>query len=593
MFHYRQCLTHGVADRNLTKRLKFIMFLKKKSVPVRDCHPEEIKTRTAQRLISSIWLYLKPEYRDYKTLVLMRNDKELEIARENQALGFDDEYTINDVLNRVLLEACETPLSDTHRLEMINSSVDFEISREIQATRVDTAALEILSNTTNTRKIVISDFYMPSSDLSRILKHHNLLHYFDFVYSSCDHKLNKKSGRLFRYIQKKHDLEFNNWIHIGDNLHADVEMANKSGLQGYHHFIKAEEVRRDAFRQSFINRPFELSSIVPELELARGGKTLSCGSLLGKVDDTLMLPFAAMGLEIIEAVSAVNTKTIYFLGTETAFLQRLVNSILNSTGESGKYECKMIAPDIKALHLAATKKISPDILFKAWHRDGMRTFDSLLPAVGFDIEPFQPLLEKHSLTLDKEISGLFAPAVCNFFADLSVQEIMQARINECKNVVKVEMNANGLAHENSAFLVSTDWHADLQDSISSVLLGVRLHGFYLGLQNPVMPPIDYHSKRGFFFEFNTRTSERELRLSQFSEPLAFIVENKVHDNKIKALQNQIVESATVLARLASKRALPAYELMPLSFEILERFFTNPPRAIASSYNFTQNSITDQ
>jgi len=551
----------------------------------RDCHPEEIKTRVAQRLISLIWLHLKPEYRDYKTLVLMRNDKEVEIARENQTQGFDDEYVIQDVFERVLLEACKTPLPSKLFLETINMLVDFEVAIEIQATRVDEAALQILSQTSDLKKIVISDFYMSSPDLSKILAHHNLLKYFSLVVSSCDHKVNKKSGKLFQYLQQQHGYDTNNWIHVGDNLHADVEMANKNGLKGHHHFIPDEEKRRDQFRQSFANRPFGKVNMARELELARSKNPGQAENIPNLIENNaLALPFAVMGLDVIEIAAGVGVNTIYFIGNESKFLQRVVESILLRTGEGDAYECKRITLDQKILHLAGALNVSPDLLYRSWHRNGMRTFETLLPSIGLEVEPFEELLKKHSLSIDNEISGLFAPAVCNFFFDKDVQNLVQARIDECRIIIESDLKSFGVADEDTILLISTDWHADMQDSLSNILPGVRLHGYYLGLQNPVIPPREFHSKRGFFFEFNTRSSEQEMKLARFSEPLSFIVENPTGDVSIEKLQNHIITNATVLAEVLSKRAIPPYEMMPLSFEAFERFFTNPPKQIARCYN---------
>ncbi|MCV5404301.1 hypothetical protein OFM88_32650, partial [Escherichia coli] len=73
--------------------------------------------------------------------------------------------------------------------------------------------------------IFLSDFYTSSTDLTELLVSAGLdQSVISDGVSSIDERLNKRSGRLFDFIQQKYQLAGVDWIHIGDNEWSDVQM---------------------------------------------------------------------------------------------------------------------------------------------------------------------------------------------------------------------------------------------------------------------------------------------------------------------------------------------------------------------------------
>lgn len=75
----------------------------------------------------------------------------------------------------------------------------------------------------------ISDMYLDSTTLKKILVREECALPDEKVYVSCECGDRKDSGVLFDIIKKK--LNPNDWLHYGDNKHSDVAMPRKHGIR--------------------------------------------------------------------------------------------------------------------------------------------------------------------------------------------------------------------------------------------------------------------------------------------------------------------------------------------------------------------------
>ena len=79
--------------------------------------------------------------------------------------------------------------------------------------------------------IVVSDMYLPEMVLDEILQVNGYIGY-EKLYVSCKYKKNKENGSLFQLVRSEH---LGNIVHIGDNLHSDVSMAKKCGIDSLYY----------------------------------------------------------------------------------------------------------------------------------------------------------------------------------------------------------------------------------------------------------------------------------------------------------------------------------------------------------------------
>lgn len=81
------------------------------------------------------------------------------------------------------------------------------------------------------RIIIISDMYLPESELKYLLKKCGYDGY-EKLYVSCEYGKSKSKGELY-HIVKEEIGENLRYLHIGDNRHSDIEMAQKKGFSTF------------------------------------------------------------------------------------------------------------------------------------------------------------------------------------------------------------------------------------------------------------------------------------------------------------------------------------------------------------------------
>lgn len=109
------------------------------------------------------------------------------------------------------------------------------------------------------RLIVVSDMYLPEEFLTALLCREGFLGA-KKRYVSCEYRKNKASGNLFQLVKEEltavsRDLKKPAaLIHVGDNPHSDVGMAEKSGF--------AALLYPNINRNSLLYRPYDMSALV-------------------------------------------------------------------------------------------------------------------------------------------------------------------------------------------------------------------------------------------------------------------------------------------------------------------------------------------
>ena len=120
------------------------------------------------------------------------------------------------------------------------------------------------------RIICISDMYLPRAFLEKLLEKngYNGIHK---LYVSCDYWKSKAKGGLFKQVTEAFPAK-TTFIHVGDNGHSDVKMAEKYGFASMHY--------PNVNRMALSYRPYDMSPMVGaayrgivDNHLYQGGKT--------------------------------------------------------------------------------------------------------------------------------------------------------------------------------------------------------------------------------------------------------------------------------------------------------------------------------
>ena len=80
------------------------------------------------------------------------------------------------------------------------------------------------------RIIYISDMYLPKMFILSVLIQHGFYKEGDLLYVSSEIGLTKATGHLYDYVKEELDINFNQWLHKGDNEYSDIYIPKKKGI---------------------------------------------------------------------------------------------------------------------------------------------------------------------------------------------------------------------------------------------------------------------------------------------------------------------------------------------------------------------------
>ncbi len=101
----------------------------------------------------------------------------------------------------------------------------------------------------NKRVVVTSDMYMERFQLEKILKKCSITEW-DAVYVSSEFRKTKYDGTIYDFIIEKESAAPCEILHIGDDLHADVYMAEKKGIAAYWYRNKEIDLAESLYKSS-------------------------------------------------------------------------------------------------------------------------------------------------------------------------------------------------------------------------------------------------------------------------------------------------------------------------------------------------------
>ena len=169
----------------------------------------------------------------------------------------------------------------------------------------------------------ISDMYMPSDFLKKVLEKENCINADEQVYVSCEWNARKSNGVLYKKL--KEQLKPQEWEHFGDHPVSDYKMAKRHG-------IKATKVNTDfttAEKGATLprsNRHHYESSILAGLSrtarihLGNDAYTAIAANFVAPA----YIPYVHF---VLETARESGIKTLYFLSRDSYILQRIAEQL--------------------------------------------------------------------------------------------------------------------------------------------------------------------------------------------------------------------------------------------------------------------------
>ncbi|PLC69109.1 hypothetical protein [Klebsiella quasipneumoniae] len=450
----------------------------------RNCHPDFIKRSTAY------YFFLK--YHDLHNinsvdqLFSKRVETEHAIGQENKALAYDDEYLIQDVMLQWVANYISAEHYDTAAIA--HELYVWEMEQEKKTIYLDPDIKDFLAQYPADNTLFLSDFYTSADDLKKLLHHAGMdVSIISDGISSIDERLNKRSGKLFDFVQQKYQLSPADWVHIGDNEWSDVKMPASKGINSIRYLPTDQHHLREQKEALWHNNETLTETLINQIiqEHTKSAQ-LPVDFLLGLKTTPLIAGFC---LKILEQAISSNSEKIFFFTREGEFFIKAFNILIDYL-KANISEIKLPEIDILEVSRLATfapslQEISLKEMMRVWNLYSTQSVSALFKTLNIDITGFKRFIDKYDIPADEQIQYPWQDhRVQQLFDDAAFKEQLWQHVLQQRALLKAYFKTKGLHDDVDAkvCVVDVGWRGTIHDNIALLYPNIHFTGVYLGLQ---------------------------------------------------------------------------------------------------------------
>jgi FMN phosphatase YigB (HAD superfamily) len=589
----------------------------------RRCHPDEVKLHTAQRMLHLLSPYLGVYCPGTMELLRRRQRIEAKIGSLLQKEGFDDEYEIEEVLSRCILDLAEKSVEEKELATLTDILVRGEINQEIAVTYLDEDLISLLASCKYEKIHIISDFYMSADKVRTILQAHSFPLPVDTFFLSCDSKLNKRSGRLFKHVCSTLGVEPGALLHIGDNPLVDVEMASKSGLKTYHFIGNKEQAARQQ-NQDFFTLRQQVNEGSETFLLSRQYQTPlfsveadgECERLhrYGRFMSPLFVGFA---LYIQDLCQAGGHERVHFFTREGKFFQKVFDRVqLNGLFGMPPIESRLLPVSRLATFFPSLQELTDREMMRLWSQYHTQSVRSFLESLGASLVDYLHVIQENGIDPEEMINSPWQDKrFLNLLADRTFLDHLQTEQREKRNNLIEFFHDCQFGQEGKAFIVDIGWRGTIQDNLALIFPNSIIEGCYLGLQRFFNPQPVNTRKYGYIADRNRGESHVMLKHVMPFEMLCFGTggsavgyrreasgmmapefqcdpeEDRIHNERIHYFQEGVVAGVEQVCRIVSQHGISIRELRAEANVLATHFLTSPPMEMCRAFSALKQDDT--
>ena len=450
----------------------------------RNCHPDFIKRSTAYYFFLK---YHKNHNIDsVDQLFAKRVEIEHAIGQENKALGYDDEYLIQDVMQQWVENYISAEQHDTAAIS--NELYTWEMEQEKKTIYLDPGIKDFLAQYPADTTLFLSDFYTSADDLKKLLHSAGMdTSIIADGISSVDERLNKRSGQLFDFVQKKYQLSPADWVHIGDNEWSDVKIPAAKGINSIRYLPTEQHQLREQKESLWHNNEALTETLINKIiqEHAKS-ENLPVDFLLGLKTTPLIAGFC---LKILEQAISSNSEKILFFTREGEFFIKafdvLSNHLKTSISDTKLPEIDILEVSRLATFAPSLQEISLKEMMRVWNLYSTQSINALFKTLNVDTTEFQSFIDKYEIPADEQIQYPWQDSrVQQLFDDASFKEKLWQHVLQQRALLKRYFATKGLRDDVDAkvCVVDVGWRGTIHDNIALLYPNIHFTGVYLGLQ---------------------------------------------------------------------------------------------------------------
>ncbi|MFZ7262313.1 HAD-IA family hydrolase [Avibacterium avium] len=430
----------------------------------RSCHPEEIK------------LFWSAEIIDYynincstTTLYKLRNKCEQEICDINLSLNGESELQYSDMIILLYQAICDKFGFKNNLNDFIQKCIEIELRIEKNKQFVNKDVIKFLVKMKKLNKpiFIISDFYLGKDFIYNLLKHHKLESLINDIYVSSDYIKTKRSSNLYKYVISDLNLNTENILMIGDNIHSDKDIPESLGINAIH--IPRDMSRYDNSWKNNNQNSFKVAID----DLLRKKKFPFNWSVIG---------YYLFIKKLQQECDINNIHKINFLAREGQFLKNLFDLYLKHTQKFSNIQTVYFYASRRCTYLPSLYELNIDAFDQLLNQYPSISLENLLASIGleknikkyYQEDPTINFYGKHlNLKLSEDFKKLLKieSFVSDFYSESSTQRSL------LRDYTISNLNTDG-----KLYLVDVGWKGSIQDNINRAT-NITTVGYYMGLLN--------------------------------------------------------------------------------------------------------------
>lgn len=569
----------------------------------RNCHPDEVKINTSKYLMIKYKDILNPALNEVD---LFRERQEVErlIGSRMKEEGFDDEYLLEDVLKEWVRSVANIKISENDLYSITDELYNIELEQEKIVSYLDDQILNELNNMNTSDKLFLSDFYTDSSFIRNILDSKGFPYTNGFT--SIEKKLNKRSGRIFDFIQNELGITSEGHSHIGDNKVSDFENPNRLGIKSTHYYNAKEEHLRDKHNKRFQKRLENSDLMLREINNELLMKLNDNDSPLYQIGKRYALIYIAYILEIMEFAIGKNIDTVYFFTREGVLFKNIYEKISSKMPHYIHVpRCSLLEVSRVATFCPTLKEFTLNELMRIWNQYSIQSMEALFKSLDIEISGYKHYFEKHRINIYEEIVYPWQnELVIQLFNDEEFISSISDEVKIKRGYLEQYLKQKGIsnAENESLLIVDIGWRGTIQDNLAYLLDKVNIYGYYFGLYPFINPQPSNVNKISFLSSEDMGDVRFVAPLEMLSNaPMGSIRGYKMNRDKIEAFQEDsskerythehyvshyqkgILDSIEEWMDIINSQSWTSRELKSFSKELLVELLTMPPKELAEAY----------
>ena len=148
-----------------------------------------------------------------------------ELARGAAAARSVEEIDLHKIYEAMALCGC---ISDKQVAYLYQMEQDIELANVIGIDEMIQRVKELIQQ--GERIVLISDMYLSCESIRKMLLKADAVFAGIPLYVSSEYKKRKTTGNLYRLVHETERIQYEDWVHIGDNIHQDIEIPYCLGI---------------------------------------------------------------------------------------------------------------------------------------------------------------------------------------------------------------------------------------------------------------------------------------------------------------------------------------------------------------------------